>query len=54
MTEGLAKERAVMVTALKKSALRMAGVGGFEPPHGWTKTSCLTAWRHPNLNGCAL
>ena len=26
----------------------MAGVGGFEPPHGDTKNRCLTAWLHPN------
>ena len=23
------------------------GAEGFEPPNGWTKTSCLTAWRRP-------
>ena len=26
-----------------------AGVLGFEPRNGETKTRCLTAWRHPNL-----
>ena len=26
----------------------MAGVLGFEPRNGETKTRCLTAWRHPN------
>ncbi len=25
----------------------MAGVEGIEPPNAWTKTMCLTAWRHP-------
>ena len=25
----------------------MAGVEGFEPPNAWTKTMCLTTWRHP-------
>ena|GEM_PF-2851573 len=25
----------------------MAGLGGFEPPDGGTKTRCLTAWRQP-------
>lgn len=25
----------------------MAGVGGFEPPHGGIKIRCLTAWLHP-------
>lgn len=25
----------------------MAGVEGFEPSHGGTKTRCLTAWLHP-------
>ena len=28
--------------------MKMAGVGGFEPPHGDTKNRCLTAWLHPN------
>lgn len=27
----------------------MAGVGGFEPPHGGIKIRCLTAWLHPNV-----
>ena len=27
----------------------MAGVQGFEPRNGWTKTNCLTAWRYPNI-----
>ncbi len=27
---------------------KMAGVGGFEPPHDGIKTRCLTAWLHPN------
>lgn len=27
----------------------MAGVGGFEPPHGGIKIRCLTAWLHPNI-----
>ncbi len=26
----------------------LAGVEGFEPPNAWTKTMCLTTWRHPN------
>lgn len=26
----------------------MAGMRGFEPLNGGTKTRCLTAWRHPN------
>lgn len=25
----------------------MAGVEGIEPPNAWTKTMCLTTWRHP-------
>jgi hypothetical protein len=25
----------------------LTGVQGFEPRNGWTKTSCLTTWRHP-------
>ena len=29
----------------------MAGVGGFEPPHGGTKNRCLTAWLHPIAHG---
>ena len=27
----------------------LAGVEGFEPPNAWTKTMCLTTWRHPNV-----
>ena len=30
---------------------RLAGAGGFEPPHGGTKIRCLTAWLRPNLLG---
>lgn len=26
----------------------MAGMEGFEPPNGGTRTRCLTTWRHPN------
>ena len=26
---------------------KVDGVGGFEPPHDWTKTNCLTAWLYP-------
>ena len=26
---------------------RVAGAGGFEPPHGGIKIHCLTAWRRP-------
>jgi site-specific DNA recombinase len=29
--------------------LKMAGVEGFEPPNAWTKTMCLTTWRHPSM-----
>jgi hypothetical protein len=29
---------------------RLAGAGGFEPPHGGTKIRCLTAWLRPNMN----
>ena len=28
----------------------MVGTAGFEPAHDWIKTSCLTAWPHPNKN----
>jgi hypothetical protein len=28
--------------------VKLAGADGFEPPYGWTKTSCLTAWRRPS------
>ena len=28
--------------------LNVAGVEGFEPPNAWTKTMCLTTWRHPS------
>lgn len=31
----------------------LAGEEGFEPSDGWTKTSCLTTWRLPNLGGRA-
>jgi site-specific DNA recombinase len=27
--------------------VHLAGVEGFEPPNAWTKTMCLTTWRHP-------
>ena len=30
----------------------LAGVEGFEPPNAWTKTMCLTTWRHPNSLFC--
>ena len=26
----------------------LAGMEGFEPPNGGTRTRCLTTWRHPN------
>ena len=29
--------------------LKVDGVRGFEPLNDWTKTSCLTAWRYPNV-----
>ena len=29
--------------------LSVDGVRGFEPLDDWTKTSCLTAWRYPNV-----
>ena len=28
--------------------LNLAGMEGFEPPNGGTRTRCLTTWRHPN------
>lgn len=27
----------------------LTGAKGFEPLNGWTKTSCLTTWRRPNV-----
>ncbi len=30
------------------ASFSVAGGEGFEPPHGGTKTHCLTAWRTPN------
>ena len=30
------------------SSLFLAGMEGFEPPNAWTRTTCLTTWRHPN------
>ena len=27
----------------------LAGVKGFEPLNGGTRTHCLTTWRHPNM-----
>lgn len=30
-------------------SLILAGAEGFEPPNGWTKTSCLAAWRRPTI-----
>jgi hypothetical protein len=29
------------------TSIRPTGAEGFEPPNGWTKTSCLTTWRRP-------
>lgn len=31
------------------SIIILAGVEGFEPPNAWTRTTCLTTWRHPNI-----
>ena len=31
-----------------RSFFKLTGVQGFEPRNVWTKTRCLTAWRHPN------
>jgi hypothetical protein len=28
----------------------ITGAKGFEPLNGWTKTSCLTTWRRPNVS----
>jgi hypothetical protein len=28
----------------------LTGAKGFEPLNGWTKTSCLTTWRRPNVS----
>ena len=29
--------------------LFLSGMEGLEPPNAWTKTRCLTTWRHPNI-----
>ncbi len=31
---------------------RLAGAGGFEPPHGGIKIRCLTTWLRPNRARC--
>ena len=30
--------------------LFLSGMEGLEPPNAWTKTRCLTTWRHPNIH----
>lgn len=32
-------------------ALRVDGMGGFEPPNTGVKAPCLTAWQHPHIKG---
>ena len=44
-------DRETMKNARPKGlTIFMAGVEGFEPPNAWTKTMCLTTWRHPNVD----
>jgi DNA repair exonuclease SbcCD ATPase subunit len=32
----------------RRKSCNLAGMEGFEPPNGGTRTRCLTTWRHPN------
>ena len=43
----------VLPYANARAMSRLAGAGGFEPPHGGIKIRCLTAWRRslPNIVG---
>ena len=43
-TENKKKPRFGLLSAVE---IILAGVEGFEPPNAWTKTMCLTTWRHP-------
>jgi hypothetical protein len=43
------KDPAIVTLNLQNFHLNLeTGVQGFEPRNAWTKTRCLTAWRHPN------
>ena len=35
---------------IEGTAHNLTGAKGFEPLNGWTKTSCLTTWRRPNVS----
>ena len=39
---------------LISEAYFLAGVEGIEPPNAWTKTMCLTTWRHPSMMNCVM
>ncbi len=41
------KEKAAQMGDQFLKSPNLAGVEGFEPPNAWTKTMCLTTWRHP-------
>ena len=43
------RKRHCRVPTYLKSAISITGAKGFEPLNGWTKTSCLTTWRRPNV-----
>ena len=38
---------AMLVNFLKYCLIKLARVGGFEPPHDGIRIRCLTAWRYP-------
>ena len=44
------KEKAALTGDNFQKSPNLAGVEGFEPPNAWTKTMCLTTWRHPNVD----
>ena len=35
---------------IEGTGYNLTGAKGFEPLNGWTKTSCLTTWRRPNVS----
>ena len=41
------KEKAALSGDNFQFSTILAGMEGFEPPNAWTRTTCLTTWRHP-------
>ena len=42
-----ANPKAARAGDLSEFFSNLAGMEGFEPPNAWTRTTCLTTWRHP-------